>query len=168
MPFVRAIFTNLASCVMPRRCSGLRLASSDLSANKPRDACVSVRSPPSVPCAKSTGTRSARLGGVHTQHEHRCVLALHGTDDREEDRVLQHICEISNVKGVAIVHEPGGLTAQRPASPFPASSLAPEAGTRQAMLMLCLRCSTSSPHAVMGRMAGTAFFPDRCSRHAFH
>lgn len=82
--------------------------------------------------------------------------------------MLQHICEISNVKGVAIVHEPGGLTAQRPASPFPASSLAPEAGTRQAMLMLCLRCSTSSPHAVMGRMAGTAFFPDRCSRHAFH
>ena len=61
--------------------------------------------------------------------------------------MLQHICEISDVKGVAIVHEPGGLTPhQGPASASPASSLAPEACTRQAMLLLCLRCSASSPH----------------------
>ena len=29
-------------------------------------------------CAKSTETGSARFGGLYTQHEHRCVLALHG------------------------------------------------------------------------------------------
>lgn len=39
--------------------------------------------------------------------------------------MLQHICEISDVKGVAIVHEPGGLTPQRPASPSPASTSFP-------------------------------------------